>query len=55
MEHGLFKHFCVDYSPNMVLLRILLEDYTSSFDELLEKIDDTRVHVKNLRNLMVAR
>ena len=34
-------------------LRILLEDYTSSFDELLQKIDDTRVHVKNLRNLMV--
>ena len=34
-------------------LRILLGDYTSSFDELLQKIDDTRVHVKNLRNLMV--
>ena len=34
-------------------LRILLEDYTSSFDELLQKIDDTMVHVKNLRNLMV--
>ena len=34
-------------------LRIRLEDYTSSFDELLQKIDDTRVHVKNLRNLMV--
>ena len=34
-------------------LRILLKDHTSSFDELLQKIDDTRVHVKDLRNLMI--
>ena len=34
-------------------LRILLDDYTSSFDELLQKIGDIRVHVKTLRNLMI--
>ena len=34
-------------------LIILLDDYTSSFDELLQKIGDTRVRVKTLRNLMI--
>ena len=34
-------------------LRILLDDCTSSFDELLQKIGDTWVHVKSLRNLMI--
>ena len=34
-------------------LRILLEDQTPSFDELLLKIGDVRVHVKNLHNLMI--
>ena len=35
-------------------LRIFLGAYTLSFDELLQKIDHTRVHVKTLRNLMVG-
>ena len=34
-------------------LRILLNDYTSSFDELLQKIDGNKVHVKNLQNLII--
>ena len=34
-------------------LRVLLEDYTSSFGERLQKIDDSRVHVKSLRYLMI--
>ena len=29
-------------------LRILFNDYTSSFEELLQKIGSDRVHVKNL-------
>ena len=34
-------------------LRIFLGAYTLSFDELLQKIDHTRVHGKTLRNLMI--
>ena len=41
-------------SQKSLALRILLDDYTSSFDELLQKIDDTRVHLKTLRNLMIG-
>ena len=34
-------------------LRILLDDYTSSFGGLLRRIGDIRAHVKTLRNLMI--
>ena len=35
-------------------LRILCNDYTSSFEELLQKTGSDRIHVKNLQNLMIG-
>ena len=35
-------------------LRILFNDYTSSFEELLQKLGSDRVHVKNIQNLMIG-
>ena len=34
-------------------LRILLKDYDSSFDELLEKSESVRIHDQNLQKLMI--
>ena len=34
-------------------LRILFNDYISSFEKLLQKIGSDRIHVKNLLNLMI--
>ena len=31
----------------------LFNDYTSSFEEILQKIGSDRIHVKNLQNLMI--
>ena len=34
-------------------LRILLKDYDSSFDELLEKSESVKIHVQNPQKLMI--
>ena len=34
-------------------LRTLFNDYTSNFEELLQKIGSDRIHVKTLQNLMI--
>ena len=34
-------------------LRIFFNDYTSSFEELLQKIGSDRIHENNLQNLMI--
>ena len=36
-------------------LRILFNDYTSNFKELLQKIGSDRIHEKNLQNLMIEK
>ena len=43
-------HACVVFK---LALRILLKDYDSTFDELLEKSESVKIHDQNLQKLMI--